>query len=74
MEAHNMYEAQADTIRVEDIANIYKNRGALRRIENEYYTDQSLWIRNDHDFRGQEGLLEYRPEGAHDMGLKTMMA
>ena len=62
MEAHNMYEAQADdTIRVEDIAKIYKNRIIM----------DTKWPQFS---RGQEGLLEYRPEGAHDMGLKTMMA
>ena len=62
-----MYDAQADTINVDDIAKNSNNRRVLRRLKNEC-TDHSLWIRNDHVLRGQEGVLEYRPEGAHDMG------
>ena len=66
-----MYNAQADTINVDDIAteesnrellyNIKSNRKGLMQLGNG--EKEQLWIRDvieDH--------TDYRPEGVHDMG------
>ena len=71
-----MYDAQADTIDVDDIAKNSNNRIVMRRIKmNDVTFDAnddnnesfSLWIQNHHDVNG-EGCVDYVPEGAYDMG------
>ena len=62
----NMYETQADSINVDDIATNSNNRIVLHRLQkneaNEY--TNSLYIQNEHD--GE--YCDYVPEGADDMG------
>ena len=64
-----MYEAQADTINVDDIATNSNNRIVMRRIKrNEAkFADDELWIQNQHNDYGED-CTEYVPEGAYDMG------
>jgi len=77
-----MYDAQTDSIKVEDIAINENNRLMLSRIKrnseilNSNRRDNSLWIKSQHDeywirnHYGEEGnnCIEYVPEGAKDMG------
>ena len=69
----NMYDAQADTINVDDIATDSNNRIVMRRIKrNEADADDNynqLWIQNEHDeYEDDEESTDYCPEGADDMG------
>jgi len=61
-----MYDAQADSIKMEDIAKNYNNRIVLERIRTNE-KGASLYIQNEHDDNG-EGCVDYVPEGAKDMG------
>ena len=60
------YDAQADTIDVDDITTNSNNRIVLRLIKRniEASKSNSLWIQNRH---GNIGNI-YCPEGAYDMG------
>ena len=61
----NMYEAQADSINVDDIATNSNNRRVLRRLQrNEASESKSLYIQQNHD----RNISGYFPEGADDMG------
>ena len=65
-----MYNAQADTIDVDDIATNSNNRIVLRRLKSNDANDEnneSLWIQNYHDQNG-EYTSTYCPEGVDDMG------
>jgi len=63
-----MYEAQADSIKVEDIATNDNNRIILRRMKRNNPEDHDqLYIQNQHDQDGED-CEDYVPEGAHDMG------
>jgi len=64
-----MYDAQADSIKVEDIATNYNNRIVLERIKANEKSDSSnyLYIQNHYDEEG-EGCIDYVPEGWNDMG------
>jgi len=65
-----MYDAQAATINVEDIATGENNRFILSNIRSNRKgvmklgeANEQLWIRDE-----VEDHTDYRPEGAHDMG------
>ena len=65
----SMYEARADSINVNDIAENSNNRIVLRRIKRNNVNDvesyyKSLYVQNEHDDDGED----YCPEGADDMG------
>ena len=65
-----MYDAQADTIDVDDIATNSNNRIVLRRLRRNDANDEnndSLWIQNVHDKDGED-CIDYVPEGTYDMG------
>ena len=63
-----MYEAQADTIDVDDIATNSNNRIVMRRMKNNVADNSKLlWIQNEHDVDGED-CVDYVPEGANDMG------
>jgi len=63
-----MYDAQANSIRIEDIASNDNNRIMLERIKrNSVADDTELYIQNQHDING-EACQDYVPEGANDMG------
>jgi len=65
-----MYDAQADTIDIGDIASNQNNRIVLRRIKRNSKYDENniaLYIQNQHDEEG-ESCIDYVPEGANDMG------
>ena len=63
-----MYEAQADTINVDDIATNSNNRIVLKRIKRNADDDyNSLYIQDRHDDDGED-CVDYVPEGAEDMG------
>ena len=67
----NMYDDQADTINVDDIATNSNNRIVLRRLQrnNANDTNNELWIHDEHDDEDQEeDRDDYCPEGAYDMG------
>ena len=71
----SIYDAQADTINVDDIATDSNNRIVMRRLKRNVNDDEitdpdqrkSLWIQNEHDKDGEE-CVDYVPEGVHDMG------
>ena len=66
MDNVHAYDAQADTIRVEDIVSEWSNRSVLKRIKrNNEFT--YLSIQNNHDEEGED-CTDYCPEGANDMG------
>ena len=68
MNTIQMYDAQADSINIEDIATNDNNRIILRRMKRNNSDDHdSLFIQNLHDQDG-EACEDYVPEGAHDMG------
>ena len=68
-----IYDAQADTISVDDIATNSNNRIAMRRIKRneadavDDNNSNALYIRNYHYDEG-DGCVDYCPEGAYDMG------
>lgn len=68
MELH-MYDAQTNTVNIDDITTNEQNRKVLRRLSNNNAADfneeliQNLWIRDV-----DEDDNDYLPEGAHDMG------
>ena len=59
------YDAQADTININDITTNDVNRNILNRMQSADVEGQSkeLWISNE-----EESDTDYRPEAAHDMG------
>ena len=67
-----VYDAQADTINVDDIATNSNNRFILKRIKrNDADDNNELHIQNLHDDDDDEDWGEesdYSPEGADDMG------
>jgi len=70
MNTIQMYDAQAGSIRVEDIATNDNNRIVLSRIKRNSANDKNieyLYIQNEHDEHGEE-CVDYVPEGAYDMG------
>ena len=66
----NMYDAQAGTIDVNEIAKNSNNRRVLRRLKrNEADPKKTLWIQNEHNT--WEDIFphsDYVPEGINDMG------
>ena len=63
----SVYEAQADTINVDDIATNSNNRIVLKRIKRNADDDyNSLYIQDRHDDDGED-CVDYVPEGAEDM-------
>ena len=65
-----MYDAQADSIKIEDIVSNKNNRIVLDRIKRNSEDDdynQELFLQNQHDEQGED-CIDYVPEGAHDMG------
>ena len=64
-----MYDAQTNTVNIDDITTNEQNRKVLRRLSNNNAADfneeliQNLWIRDV-----DEDDNDYLPEGAHDMG------
>ena len=66
-----MYDAQANTVSIDDIATNEQNRKVLHRLRNNNAADfdndlelYNLWI-NDNDYEDDN---DYHPEGAYDMG------
>ena len=59
-----MYEAQADTINVDDITTNRNNRIVMRRIKRNAADEEiiGLYIQNEHDDDGEE-CADYVPEG-----------
>ena len=71
MNTIQMYDVQANSINVEDIASNDKNRLMLSRIKRNSILDtehEDLWIQNEHDDVEEEKCIDYVPEGASDMG------
>ena len=67
----SMYEAQATSINIDDIARNSNNREVLRRIQRNNAGDWiSLCIQSQHwtPYGGEEDCIYYFPEGACDMG------
>ena len=65
----SMYEAQAHSINVDDIATNRNNRIVMSRIKRNEDDKESLWIQNQHDnYEEEEDCVDYVPEGAYDMG------
>ena len=63
-----MYDAQADSIKVKDIAANVNNRTMLMRRNNANdCNNETLYIIDSHDDDGEE-CIDYVPEGAYDMG------
>ena len=65
-----IYDAQADSIDVDDIATDSNNRIVMRRIKRNHANDAKndvLWIQNHHD-EYDEDCEDYWPEGVDDMG------
>ena len=65
-----MYDAQADTIDIEDIATNENNRFVLNRTKRNINHDENnkvLYIKYQHDDDGED-CVDYVPEGAKDMG------
>ena len=63
-----MYDVQAGSIKIEDIATNDNNRIVLNRMKRNRADDTDiLYIQNRHDENGK-GCIDYVPEGAHDMG------
>ena len=63
----HMYDAQANSIKVEDITTNESNRMILKRMRRNKDTNIfTLYIQNRHST--EEGYNEYVPEGAKDMG------
>lgn len=65
-----MYDAQADSIKVKDIAANVNNRTMLERMRRNNANDcnnETLYIIDSHDDDGEE-CIDYVPEGAYDMG------
>ena len=68
MDNVHAYDAQAETIKVEDIATNDNNRCVLRRIRMKRDKEAfHLWIQNQHDDEGED-CVDYCPEGRKDMG------
>ena len=70
MTTPQMYDAQAGSIKIEDIATNDNNRIVLNRMKRNNAKDHnkdSLWIQNEHDDDGED-CVDYVPEGAEDMG------
>jgi len=67
MNTIQMYDAQASSINVDNIATKDNNRVILRRIKRNIDEDTALYIQNHHDEQGED-CIDYVPEGAYDMG------
>jgi len=68
MNTIQMYDAQADSINIEDIATNDNNRLVLNRMKrNDPEDHDKLFIHNQHDEDG-EACEDYVPEGTNDMG------
>ena len=70
MNTIQMYDAQADSIKIDDISSNNNNRIVLRRIKRNSLDDennQDLYIQSQHDDDGED-CVDYVPEGAYDMG------
>ena len=68
MNTVQMYDAQASSINIEDIASNENNRIILGRIKRNNSEDyDKLFIQSEHDDDGEE-CEDYVPEGANDMG------
>ena len=65
-----MYDAQAGSIKVEDITTNENNRNILRRLMRHRSVDPitSLYIQNQSDDEEEDDDGTYVPEGVHDMG------
>ena len=65
----SVYDAQADTINVDDISTNSNNRIVLRRLQRNNANDYngSLYIENQQEEDGED-CTEYVPEGSDDMG------
>ena len=66
-----MYEAQADTINVDDISKNSHNRTILRllqRHETSGYYYKSLCVQNEDEDQSDDECTYYFPEGTNDMG------
>ena len=68
MNTAQMYDAQADSINIEDIASNENNRLMLNRMKrNDPEDNDKLWIHSQHDENGED-CEDYVPEGTNDMG------
>jgi len=67
MNTIQMYDAQADTINVEEIAINENNRIALDRIKGNDGSITDVYIQREHD-EDWEDWVDYVPEGTNDMG------
>ena len=65
-----MYDAQADSIKVEDIATNSNNRIVLERIRTngKGASSNCLYIQNQYDNLEGEECIDYVPEVVYDMG------
>ena len=70
MNTIQMYDAQVDTIKMEEISNDDNNRDILHRIKrNSDQENNELYIQHQREeVRVGETCVEYVPEGAYDMG------
>ena len=63
-----MYDAQAGSVKIDDIATNVNNRFMLERIRRNSSDDSKvLYIQDQHDEDGED-CIDYVPEGANDMG------
>ena len=66
------YNAQSDSIDVDDITSDICNRAILRRLRRNEQVSASyhktLFIQNEHEDDEDEDCIDYCPEGADDMG------
>ena len=70
MNTIQMYDAQADTIKMEDISNDDNSRVILHRIKRNDANDKiNLFIQDYVVKNGETDIdIDYKPEGAKDMG------
>lgn len=70
--SNNVYDEQADTIKVEDITTNEKNRTIIRLLSTTPSEHGwTLFIQNEHHPNDEEDYTDfnhYSPEGSHDMG------
>ena len=70
----NMYEAQADTINVDDISRNSNNRIVLRRLQRNDVDDEIPTLRIDDepdDDEDEEDCIYYFPEGTNDVMITS---
>ena len=64
----HMYDAQAGSVKIDDIATNVNNRFMLERIRRNSSDDSKvLYIQDQHDEDGED-CIDYVPESANDMG------